>query len=92
MKPFIPLIIILDFKNGQNIMTNETKSVRDTWKVINWKGLDHAAHSPDSRPSPYHLFVSMGHSLVKQRFASYVDVNKTVSCAIRVKRSRFAKA
>ena len=52
------------------------RSVRDTSKELGWDVLSHAAYSPDSSPSDYHLFASIGHALVQRRFASYEDVKK----------------
>ena len=59
-----------------NTPSHTAKSVRDTLEALSWQVLPHAAYSPDLAPSDYHLFASMDHALVEQRFGSYEDVKK----------------
>ena len=52
------------------------KPVRDTSEILTWEVLPHAAFSPDSAPSDFHVFASMTHALADQHFGSYEDVKK----------------
>ena len=59
-----------------NAPSHTAKLVKETIEAFDWEILSHAAYSPDLAPSDYHLFASMGHALVQQRFTSYEDVRK----------------
>ena len=59
-----------------NAPSHTAKRVKETIETFNWEILAHAAYSPDSAPSDYHLFASLGHALAEQRFTSYENVRK----------------
>ena len=59
-----------------NALSHTAKLVKETIEAFSWEILPHAAYSSDLAPSDYHLFASMGHALVQQRFTPYEDVRK----------------
>lgn len=72
-----------------NARPHVSKRVQDTLQSLRWEVLPHAAYSPDSAPSDYHLFRSMAHSLSEKRFQSYQEVEKWITDWIVTKDADF---
>ena len=53
-------------------------NVKAYLETLKWVILPHPPYSPDIAPSDYHLFWSMTHSLLEQRFTSYEDTKKWI--------------
>lgn len=78
--------VILQHDNARPHFAKNVKAYLETLK---WEILPHPPYSPDIAPSDYHLFRSMTHSLLEQRFTSYEDTKKWIDLWISDKDESF---
>ncbi|GBP47782.1 Mariner Mos1 transposase [Eumeta japonica] len=57
--------------------------------TLDWEVLPHPPYSLDIAPSDYHLFRSIAHALLEQRFTSYEDTENWVDSWIASKDKKF---
>ena len=72
-----------------NARPHVSKAVIDVLKELKWDILPHPPYSPDIAPSDYHLFQSMAHALLEQRFKNHGDVKKWLDEWISLKSPNF---
>ncbi|GBP23950.1 Mariner Mos1 transposase [Eumeta japonica] len=65
--------------------------VKNYLKTLDWEVLPHPPYSTDIAPSDDHLFWSMAHALLEQRFTSYEDTKNWVDSWIVSKDKEFFK-
>ncbi|GBP86742.1 Mariner Mos1 transposase [Eumeta japonica] len=76
-RPHDKIIIVHD-----NACPHVAVSVKNYLKTLDWDVLPHPSYSRDIAPSDYHLFRSMAHALLEQRFTSYEDTKNWVDSSI----------
>lgn len=72
-----------------NARPHVAESVKNTIKDLKWEILPHPPYSPDIAPSDYHLFRSMAHGLVAQKFTKPDEVRKWLDQWIASKPTKF---
>ncbi|GBP51768.1 Mariner Mos1 transposase [Eumeta japonica] len=68
-----------------NARSHVAKPVKTYLEMLEWDVLPHPPYSPDIAPSDYHLFRSMAHALIDQKFTLYEDCQKWVDLWISSK-------
>jgi len=72
-----------------NAKPHTSKMTHEKIKELKWEVLPHPLYSPDLAPSYFHLFRSMEHFLLNQKFKSSDDVDLTMLQYIDLKNPKF---